>query len=221
MACNVEKILNDIVSTLSNQVALADNIKEIYDISRGYINPLVADGVQEKDSYGNAKTDLAMADVANKFIGFGKPNTTTEKYSKAFGENSNTGTYNENDIVMVNGNIPTQDGSITIYDTVDMFKKNYIEELIKAFKSGATIIFSDNQGTDAHLLSFFGSTDPVFDKDKGYYTVKGMKPKQKEDSDKKQEQQEQQDEANDSYNDNEVELTTYEDFTIEVRIRQF
>ena len=75
--------------------------------------------------------DQAKSDKANKFIGFGSPNSFTDLYAKAWDDKANVGTYTKTDVVFVsiNGNRKDRVG-------IDA----YTQELDKAIEAGATFI---------------------------------------------------------------------------------
>ncbi|WP_395147142.1 D-alanyl-D-alanine carboxypeptidase family protein [Moraxella atlantae] len=75
--------------------------------------------------------DQAKSDKANKFIGFGSPNSSTDLYAKAWDDKANTGTYTSTDVVFIsiNGNRKDKVGIDT-----------YTQELDKAIEAGATFI---------------------------------------------------------------------------------
>lgn len=75
--------------------------------------------------------DLKKISAANKFIGFGEPSSSTEKYRKRFGTAANTGDYTHTDrvFVSINGTRPNRVGI-----------EAYREEIKKAADAQVTFI---------------------------------------------------------------------------------
>jgi hypothetical protein len=78
--------------------------------------------------------DQVKADLANKFIGFGRPESSTAQYAIDAGKNANTGEYCEDDIVFISAN-----GGKMTDDWYAMMKQTR-EEILKAVKHGVTFI---------------------------------------------------------------------------------
>ena len=100
-------------------------------------NPLAAiKPINEKVAYHMIK-DIAMADLANQFIGksctsLDKPSSTRE-YEKAWGDNANTGVYSSSDIIMISGSGLWRGVTQLIVD--EMFKSHYIPLIDKAIEA--------------------------------------------------------------------------------------
>lgn len=78
------------------------------------------------------KKATAKASIANKFIGFGAPNSSTELYQKQAGEYANVGNYTKDDTIFVsiNGNIK---------NAIE-YQLQTIDEAVKAIRSGARLL---------------------------------------------------------------------------------
>lgn len=78
------------------------------------------------------------AKYATQYIGFGVPNSATDLYAKSAGELANTGNYSKNDVIFcsINGGF-TQERAET--------QDRTIEEVLKAVKSGATILVDNEE----------------------------------------------------------------------------
>jgi hypothetical protein len=100
-------------------------------------NPLASiKPINEKVAYHMVK-DLAMADIATKFIGKScadnsKPSSTRE-YEKAWGENANSGVYYSSDIIMISGSGLWRGVSQSMVD--EMFESHYIPLIDNAINS--------------------------------------------------------------------------------------
>ena len=111
------------------------------------VNPLVEAGVKPTDMYGNAAKDIQMAEESTQFIGFGtimkEGNvSSTDKYAKAWGNKTNTGTYTANDIIMVSGSGNFGRGGVDKTQEAEAIKKTFTEKyeplLDKAIAAGVS-----------------------------------------------------------------------------------
>ena len=111
------------------------------------VNPLVEAGVKSTDMYGNAAKDIQMAEESTQFIGFGtimkEGNvSSTDKYAKAWGNKTNTGTYTANDIIMVSGSGNFGRGGVDKTQEAEAIKKTFTEKyeplLDKAIAAGVS-----------------------------------------------------------------------------------
>jgi hypothetical protein len=123
------------------------------------VNPLVEAGVKPTDMYGNASKDIQMASESTQFIGFGtimkEGNvSSTDKYSKAWGNKANTGSYTANDIIMVSGSGNFGRGGVDKKVEAEAIKKTLSEKykplLDKAIVAGASFRIG-NQYTKGNL----------------------------------------------------------------------
>ena len=78
------------------------------------------------------KKATAKASIANKFIGFGAPNSSTELYQKQAGEYANVGNYTKDDTVFVSINGKVKNAIEYQLQTID--------EAVKAIRSGARLL---------------------------------------------------------------------------------
>lgn len=87
--------------------------------------------IQPKKSV-DLKKATAKASIANKFIGFGAPNSSTALYQKQAGEYANVGNYTKDDTVFVSINGKVKNAIEYQLQTID--------EAVKAIRSGARLL---------------------------------------------------------------------------------
>jgi hypothetical protein len=147
----IQNAINDIKSDLSSDSNLVISSK-IFDIAEStqsstIVNPLVEAGIKSTDMYGNAAKDIQMASESTQFIGFGtimkEGNvSSTDKYSKAWGNKANTGSYTANDTIMVSGSGNFGRGGVDKKVEAEAIKKTLSEKykplLDKAIAVGAS-----------------------------------------------------------------------------------
>lgn len=84
------------------------------------------------------KKDQEKADKANKFIGYGRFNSSTDRYMKAFGSYANTSSYTSSDVVFVSMNGGWDDNRVRI-STSSLLR----QQLEIAIQAGVTFITDD------------------------------------------------------------------------------
>ena len=113
-------------------------------------NPLAAIQPINNAVAEHMKKDIAMAEVANQFIGksAAPPETvsSTRNYEQAWGENANTGNYSKDDIIMVSGSGPWR--GVSQEQINQTFKTHYKPLLDKAIEAKSSFVVGNAKGTD-------------------------------------------------------------------------
>lgn len=143
-------------SRMSQQPSQSASQEKIVTFPQLKSNPLAQLKPLNEAVAQHMKKDLAMAEVATKFIGksAAPANTfsSTRNYEQAWGDLANSGHYLATDIVMVSGSGSWR--GVTESQIAQTFQEHYVPEMNKAIAAGSNFVVGNADGTDRLVQNY-------------------------------------------------------------------